>query len=86
MKRIKKLYLEEVELILENLQAGGVMSVTRDNSKAFTFTLTFDSEEEKSRMEDLLFFNSMDFDAEDRHGASGRYHDDEDAEYESLKK
>lgn len=81
MKRLTGLYLEEVEIVLENLKPGNHVTVSKENSAAETYALDFESEQQKIKMEEMLYFNSMDFDSDDHYGSLGKLQYDDDSDY-----
>jgi hypothetical protein len=81
MKRLTGLYLEEIEIVLENLKPGSSVTVSKENSAAETYALDFASEEMKAKMEEILYFNSMDFESDDHFGSLGKLQYDDDSDY-----
>lgn len=61
MNRLKGLYLEEVEMILDNLNNKEKVEVEREKGKSQLFSIFFEDVELSRRMEDLIYFVEKDY-------------------------
>lgn len=80
MKTLKGLYMEEVEIILENMQRNSEIIIKRETGNATSFAVNFEDENFFRKIEDMLYFAQKDYGYEDNRNAkySVYIEDDED--------
>lgn len=78
MNRLKGLYLEEVEMILDNLNSEEKLEVVRQKGKPQLFSINFENTEIYRRMDDLLSFVEKDYGEKDLDDSKARYYVNED--------
>ncbi|MFC1887455.1 hypothetical protein ACFLYK_01455 [Candidatus Cloacimonadota bacterium] len=78
MKTLKGLYLEEVEIIMENLQRNSQIKVKKEATSNSAFTVEFEDENLYKKIEDMLYYAQKDSWDKDVHGIKNSVFDDDE--------
>lgn len=80
MKTLKGMYMEEVEIVLENLQRNSQVTIIRESGNAASFSLVFEDEALFKKMEDMFYYASKDYGYD---YSNSKYDNDFDDDYEN---